>query len=49
MLIRNCVLAAALVWTTAVLAQSPAQPAHAYIVNGNTTPNHFQVGYHIYP
>jgi superoxide dismutase, Cu-Zn family len=33
MLIRNCVLAAALVWTTAVFAQSAAQPAHADIIN----------------
>jgi superoxide dismutase, Cu-Zn family len=33
MLIRNCVLAATLVWTTAVFAQSAAQSAHADIVN----------------
>jgi Cu-Zn family superoxide dismutase len=33
MLIRNCVLAATLVWTTAVFAQSAAQSAHANIVN----------------
>jgi superoxide dismutase, Cu-Zn family len=34
MLLRNCVLAATLVWTTtAVFAQSAAQPAHADIVN----------------
>jgi superoxide dismutase, Cu-Zn family len=33
MLIRNCVLAAALVWTTATFAQSTGQSAHANIVN----------------
>jgi len=33
MLIRTCVLAATLVWTTAVCAQSAAQSAHADIVN----------------
>jgi len=33
MLIRNCVLAAALVWTTAAFAQSAAQSAHADIAN----------------
>lgn len=33
MLIRNCVLAATLVWTTAVFAQSAPQSAHANIVN----------------
>ena len=33
MLIRNCILAAALLWTTAVFAQSAAQSAHADIVN----------------
>jgi Cu-Zn family superoxide dismutase len=33
MLIRNCVLAAALVWTTAAFAQSAAQSARADIVN----------------
>ena len=35
MLIRNCVLAATLVWTTAVFAQSAAQSAHADIVNAH--------------
>jgi len=33
MLIRNCVLVAALVWTTAAFAQSAAQSARADIVN----------------
>jgi superoxide dismutase, Cu-Zn family len=33
MLIRNCVLAATLVWPTAAFAQSAAQYAHADIVN----------------
>jgi Cu-Zn family superoxide dismutase len=33
MLIRNCILGAALLWTTAVFAQSAAQSAHADIVN----------------
>ncbi len=33
MLIRTCVLAGTLVWTTAVFAQSAAQSAHADIVN----------------
>jgi len=35
MLIRNCVLAATLVWTTAVFAQSATQSAHADIVNAH--------------
>ena len=33
MLIRNCVLAGALIWTTAVFAQSEVRSAHADIVN----------------
>ena len=33
MLIRSCVLAGALVWTSAVFAQSAAQSAHVNIVN----------------
>jgi Cu-Zn family superoxide dismutase len=35
MLIRNCVLAATLVWTTTVFAQSATQSAHADIVNAH--------------
>jgi len=35
MLIRNCVLAATLVWTTSVFAQSATQSAHADIVNAH--------------
>lgn len=33
MLIQNCALAAALVWSTAIFAQSAGQGAHANIVN----------------
>jgi hypothetical protein len=33
MLIRNCVFAGALIWTTAVFAQSEVRSAHADIVN----------------
>jgi Cu-Zn family superoxide dismutase len=35
MFIRNCVLAATLVWTTTVFAQSATQSAHADIVNAH--------------
>jgi Cu-Zn family superoxide dismutase len=33
MSIRNCVLAGALIWTTAMFAQSEVRSAHADIVN----------------